>query len=41
MRLYVWFLEANPNGQGAWIENETGLPIAAAIADALEGTHEH
>lgn len=32
------FLEANPNGQWAWIENETGLPIAAAIADALEGT---
>jgi ATP-grasp ribosomal peptide maturase len=31
------FLEANPNGQWAWIENETGLPIAAAIADALEG----
>jgi ATP-grasp ribosomal peptide maturase len=34
----VWFLEANPNGQWAWIEHETGLPIAAAIADALEGT---
>lgn len=31
------FLEANPNGQWAWIEDETGLPIAAAIADALEG----
>jgi ATP-grasp ribosomal peptide maturase len=31
------FLEANPNGQWAWIEAETGLPIAAAIADALEG----
>lgn len=31
------FLEANPNGQWAWIEHETGLPIAAAIADALEG----
>jgi ATP-grasp ribosomal peptide maturase len=30
------FLEANPNGQFAWIEDETGLPIAAAIADALE-----
>lgn len=29
------FLEANPNGQWAWIEHETGLPIAAAIADAL------
>jgi hypothetical protein len=30
------FLEANPNGQWAWIEDETGLPIAAAVADALE-----
>jgi ATP-grasp ribosomal peptide maturase len=30
-----WFLEVNPNGQWAWIEDETGLPIAAAIADAL------
>ncbi|WP_033337860.1 ATP-grasp ribosomal peptide maturase [Catenuloplanes japonicus] len=35
------FLEANPNGQWAWIEQETGLPIAAAIADALEsGRHD-
>lgn len=32
-----WFLECNPNGQWAWIEEEIGLPIAAAIADALEG----
>lgn len=32
-----WFLEPNPNGQWAWIEDETGMPIAAAIADALEG----
>ncbi|MPZ83136.1 MAG: ATP-grasp ribosomal peptide maturase [Actinophytocola sp.] len=32
-----WFLECNPNGQWAWIEDETGMPIAAAIADALEG----
>jgi ATP-grasp ribosomal peptide maturase len=32
-----WFLEINPNGQWAWIEDETALPIAAAIADALEG----
>jgi glutathione synthase/RimK-type ligase-like ATP-grasp enzyme len=32
------FVEANPNGQWAWLEDETGLPIAAAIADALEGT---
>lgn len=31
------FLEANPNGQFAWIEDETGLPISSAIADVLEG----
>lgn len=31
------FLEINPNGQWAWIEDKTGLPIAAAIADALTG----
>ncbi|WP_306212327.1 ATP-grasp ribosomal peptide maturase [Actinoplanes sp. RD1] len=30
------FLEVNPNGQWAWIEDETGLPIASALADALE-----
>jgi glutathione synthase/RimK-type ligase-like ATP-grasp enzyme len=30
-----WFLEVNPNGQWLWIEDETGLPIAAAIATAL------
>jgi len=29
------FLEINPNGQWAWIEDATGLPIAAAIAAAL------
>jgi glutathione synthase/RimK-type ligase-like ATP-grasp enzyme len=29
------FLEINPNGQWAFIEQATGLPIAAAIADAL------
>ncbi len=32
-----WFLEINPNGQWAWIENLTGLPIASAIVDELEG----
>lgn len=32
-----WFLECNPNGQWAWIEDETGMPIASTIADALEG----
>jgi hypothetical protein len=30
-----WFLEVSPNGQWAWIEDATGLPIAASIADAL------
>ncbi|HEY8471675.1 MAG TPA: ATP-grasp ribosomal peptide maturase [Natronosporangium sp.] len=30
-----WFLEINPNGQWAWIEDATGLPISSAIADAL------
>ena len=34
------FLEINPNGQWAWIEEEVGLPIAAAIADALEREQE-
>lgn len=32
-----WFLECNPNGQWGWLEDETGAPIAAAIADALMG----
>jgi len=32
-----WFLECNSNGQLAWIEDETGMPIAGALADALEG----
>lgn len=30
-----WFLEANPNGQWAWIQKRTGLNIAGAIVDAL------
>ncbi|AKH43020.1 Ribosomal protein S6 modification protein [Croceibacterium atlanticum] len=30
-----WFLEANPNGQWAWIEQRTGAPISAAIAKGL------
>jgi glutathione synthase/RimK-type ligase-like ATP-grasp enzyme len=30
-----WFLECNPNGQWMWIEEETGLPISAAIAEQL------
>ncbi|MFG1928568.1 ATP-grasp ribosomal peptide maturase [Cryptosporangium sp. NPDC048952] len=32
-----YFLDLNPNGQWAWIEHETGLPICAAIAGALTG----
>lgn len=32
-----YFLEVNPNGQWGWIELATGLPIAHAIADLLEG----
>mgnify|MGYP003641848478 CR=1 FL=1 len=30
-----WFLEINPNGQWAWIERRTGMPIASAIVDCL------
>ena len=30
------FLECNPNGQWAWLEAETGQPIAAGFADLLE-----
>ena len=30
-----WFLECNPAGQWGWIAEETGLPIAEAIADEL------
>lgn len=30
-----WFLKANPSGQWEWISEETGLPIAEAIADEL------
>lgn len=32
-----WFLECNPAGQWGWIAEETGLPIAEAIADELVG----
>ncbi len=32
-----WFLECNPAGQWGWIAEETGLPIAGAIADELVG----
>jgi glutathione synthase/RimK-type ligase-like ATP-grasp enzyme len=34
------FLEINPNGQWLWIEEFTGLPIAAAIAQALMEANE-
>lgn len=30
-----WFLEANPNGLWAWLQEQTGLPIAAEIAELL------
>lgn len=29
-------IDVNPNGQWAWIQEKTGLPIASAIADALQ-----
>lgn len=32
------FFECNPAGTWAWVENRTGLPIAAAHADYLQGT---
>jgi glutathione synthase/RimK-type ligase-like ATP-grasp enzyme len=32
-------LECNPAGQWLWLERETGIPIAAALAEFLtEGT---
>jgi ATP-grasp ribosomal peptide maturase len=33
-----YFLECNPNGQWAWMEPPTSLPMTAAFADALEGS---
>lgn len=33
----VYFIECNPNGQWGWIEEDTGLAIADAIADYLAG----
>ncbi|MCL6297188.1 ATP-grasp ribosomal peptide maturase [Streptomyces kronopolitis] len=38
-----WFLECNPNGQWAWLEDAAQLPVTTAIADLLEngaGHHE-
>ncbi|MEU6860438.1 ATP-grasp ribosomal peptide maturase [Glycomyces sp. NPDC046736] len=35
-----WFLECNPAGQWAWLEDETGLPMAKTFARLLSrGTH--
>ena len=31
------FFELNPNGQWAWLEDETGLPLRAAMVDLLLG----
>lgn len=31
------FLEVNPSGQWAWVEDRAGLPITAALADLLAG----
>jgi glutathione synthase/RimK-type ligase-like ATP-grasp enzyme len=33
-----WFLEANPNGQWAWIESRTGHLISRRLVDALLAT---
>ncbi|MFF8196681.1 hypothetical protein ACF05L_38825 [Streptomyces bobili] len=33
------FLEVNPCGQWDWIQGATGLPIAEAIADELQGVN--
>lgn len=30
-----YFVDLNPNGEWGWIEKETGLPIAAAVAELL------
>jgi glutathione synthase/RimK-type ligase-like ATP-grasp enzyme len=31
-----WFLEINPNGQWAFVEDDTGQPIGKAVAELLE-----
>jgi hypothetical protein len=33
-----WYLEVNPGGRWAWLQAETGLPIAQAIAAELTST---
>ena len=35
-----YFVDLNPNGEWGWIEKETGLPIAAAVAELLAEGHE-
>ncbi|MFV2172548.1 ATP-grasp ribosomal peptide maturase, partial [Actinomadura sp. LOL_011] len=32
-----WFLECGPGSQWAWLEDETGAPIAGSVADTLLG----
>jgi glutathione synthase/RimK-type ligase-like ATP-grasp enzyme len=31
----LWFLELNPNGQWAWLEQMAGVPISSTLAEAL------
>lgn len=31
-----WFLEVNPNGQWAWLENRVEIPLSQTIVDELE-----
>ncbi|MGH7157910.1 MAG: hypothetical protein ACREGD_02410 [Candidatus Saccharimonadales bacterium] len=38
-RGFYWFLENNPNGQWAFVEEETGQPIGKAVAQLLESRH--
>lgn len=33
-------VDVNPNGQWAWIQEATGMPISGALADALTGAGE-
>lgn len=33
-------VDVNPNGQWAWLQEATGLPIAAAIVEELTGPGE-
>lgn len=35
------FLEINPNGQWAWVEMDTGLPISESIVEYLSNTVNH